>query len=410
MPNTDLSSILEDVSAYKARYKSLPIIDKPASCNMPVFDNRSVDLTIGTVPTIDKECLKEFIPIPIQAIPYIPIEDVQTPCPAGFKFESTSAGLGTISSSGLTVTGDASTRFTSQIPAGVMPDLVVNLPYVVTGISVTAGGSGYITAPSVTLSAPNITGLQATAISVIDSGVVIAIRITEHGYGYTSAPTVTFGSGAAAATATTGNADVKRRVASVTNDSQVILEKVFPINLPLSTSYQISRIVVTADVSQDTGGDLNFTGFGVGDPNAGCGGYFIGRLNIALADLNIALPCNGSYNVVNGGASIVVHKPSGGGTQTIAAAVTGTQCSPVIGLSGSDIVLPSVAFADPTAPVYFDFSSSTWDGSTYTIKPDLKYTAPGKPDIRNTPLFQAIKDALGGDPLFEPCNGCSLWS
>jgi hypothetical protein len=70
-------------------------------------------------------------------------------------------------------------------------------------IEVTAGGSGYSSAPTVTIGPPNQTGgVQATAEATISGGIVTAITITEPGTGYTSAPTITFSSGVATATAT----------------------------------------------------------------------------------------------------------------------------------------------------------------------------------------------------------------
>jgi len=70
-------------------------------------------------------------------------------------------------------------------------------------IAITAGGSGYSSAPTVTIGAPNQTGgVQATATATITGGIVTAITITEPGTGYTSPPTITFSSGAATATAT----------------------------------------------------------------------------------------------------------------------------------------------------------------------------------------------------------------
>jgi hypothetical protein len=64
-------------------------------------------------------------------------------------------------------------------------------------IKVTAGGSGYASAPSVTITGD---GTGATANSTITANVVTAVTITAAGTGYTRA-SVTFGSGAAAATA-----------------------------------------------------------------------------------------------------------------------------------------------------------------------------------------------------------------
>lgn len=67
---------------------------------------------------------------------------------------------------------------------------------------VTAGGSGYTSAPTVTFSAPT-SGTTATGTAIIQNGEVVAVTITDPGSGYTSAPTVTFsGGGGTGATAT----------------------------------------------------------------------------------------------------------------------------------------------------------------------------------------------------------------
>ncbi|HEV8432004.1 MAG TPA: C25 family cysteine peptidase, partial [Thermoanaerobaculia bacterium] len=67
----------------------------------------------------------------------------------------------------------------------------------VASVYVTNGGSGYVSAPSVTINGGG--GSGATATATISGGVVTAINITNAGTGYTSEPTVTFGSGSAAA-------------------------------------------------------------------------------------------------------------------------------------------------------------------------------------------------------------------
>jgi hypothetical protein len=72
----------------------------------------------------------------------------------------------------------------------------------VSSINITAGGAGYTAVPGISLSAPNVTnGVQATAVATISGGAVVAITVTNPGSGYTTAPSVTFSSGAAAATA-----------------------------------------------------------------------------------------------------------------------------------------------------------------------------------------------------------------
>ena len=61
----------------------------------------------------------------------------------------------------------------------------------VTGIPVTAGGSGYTTA-TVNIGAPQVSGgTQATATATITDGEITEITVTNGGSGYTSAPTVT---------------------------------------------------------------------------------------------------------------------------------------------------------------------------------------------------------------------------
>jgi phage tail sheath protein FI len=83
----------------------------------------------------------------------------------------------------------------------------------VASIAVSAGGTGYSTAPTVSVGAPNITGgIQATATATVVAGVVTAISVVVAGTGYTSAPTLSFSGGGGsglAATATITTAGVK---------------------------------------------------------------------------------------------------------------------------------------------------------------------------------------------------------
>ena len=73
----------------------------------------------------------------------------------------------------------------------------------VASINVTAGGSGYTSAPTVSISASPSTGGTAIATATIDSGAVNAITVAFTGFGYQSAPTVTIsGGGGSGATAT----------------------------------------------------------------------------------------------------------------------------------------------------------------------------------------------------------------
>jgi hypothetical protein len=76
----------------------------------------------------------------------------------------------------------------------------INTIFTVGSAIVTAGGTGYMAAPTVTLTGGGGTG--ATAVATIANGQVTSVTITNPGSGYTSAPTITFtggkGKGAAA--------------------------------------------------------------------------------------------------------------------------------------------------------------------------------------------------------------------
>ena len=75
----------------------------------------------------------------------------------------------------------------------------------VAAIAVTAGGSGYTSAPTVTFTASPLTGGTAAAEAVLTSNSVSSVTLTYPGFGYTTAPVISFSGGGgseAAATAT----------------------------------------------------------------------------------------------------------------------------------------------------------------------------------------------------------------
>ncbi len=81
--------------------------------------------------------------------------------------------------------------------------------------SVTAGGSGYTSAPTVTLSGGGGSGAAATA--TVSGGAVTGVTITSQGTGYTSAPTVSFsgGDGTGAEASVTFTAAVPAQAAQI---------------------------------------------------------------------------------------------------------------------------------------------------------------------------------------------------
>jgi len=86
---------------------------------------------------------------------------------------------------GSTITTSVTTPTTASATATISAGGAVNKT-----INVTNGGSGYITAPIVTISGGG--GSGATATSTISGGAVTTINVTNGGSGYTSAPSVSF--------------------------------------------------------------------------------------------------------------------------------------------------------------------------------------------------------------------------
>jgi len=112
--------------------------------------------------------------------------------------------------------------------------------YQLGAITVTTGGSGYTSQPTVTISAPpaTATAIQATAgVVTIEGGVITAIAIGNPGRGYTSAPTVTItGGGGSNATATASIIEVElTNAVSVFRRFTVTVDRVF--NEPYETLY-----------------------------------------------------------------------------------------------------------------------------------------------------------------------------
>lgn len=92
---------------------------------------------------------------------------------------------------------------------------------VVRKIDITNGGSGYTSAPTVTVAAPTGPGVavRATASATVENGVVTAVRILSNGSQYEVVPAVTFSGGGADAAATAVLDPIYYEVSSSTEPS-----------------------------------------------------------------------------------------------------------------------------------------------------------------------------------------------
>jgi hypothetical protein len=109
--------------------------------------------------------------------------------------EFTYQGLVTDSGTNFTGTGQFEFALVTSTNTSITATATANTPSggYITGYSIVSGGSGYVTAPTVTITGGG--GSGATASATVSGGVVTAVNVTDPGNGgagaYTSTPTVT---------------------------------------------------------------------------------------------------------------------------------------------------------------------------------------------------------------------------
>ena len=110
-----------------------------------------------------------------------------------------------------------------------MSDYIPSFYRYVASITVTAGGSGYTSAPTISISGGGGTGATATATINEISGIVTDITVTNIGTGYTSTPTVTItGGGGSGATGTAVLDAAQGDIQFEHRNTSVLIEDQFP--------------------------------------------------------------------------------------------------------------------------------------------------------------------------------------
>ena len=165
-------------------------------------------------------------------------------------------------------------------------------------VTVTAGGSGYTSAPIVTFSTPNDTGgIQATATATVTANAVTAITIGEYGTGYTSAPTVYIGTAGAVSWASTTAFQKGRLLSSSGNYYYVTVGGTTSSTAPTHTSGSASNGTCTLLYVADpngAGSSATATATVISQPGT-CIQSFSGRVWIA-DDRTVYYTAVDSYN------------------------------------------------------------------------------------------------------------------
>lgn len=258
----------------------------------------------------------------------------------------------------------------------------------VSSITLSSGGTGYPDpGTTVTISAPPSGGTQATATATVTGGVVTGIVITNAGSGYTSPPTITFSGGAGTGAAATAN--MTGTVSSIQLTSG-------GTNYVASPTVTISGgggsgAAATATIAPTTGGlvqtvAMTSIGAGYSDQFDGRPVQFVGGGGSGAT--GVMRVSNGSVSrieVTSGGSGYVtspsVSIPAPDGVVTLSAGVTGTNAVyttqffvnnvPVsIPTTHSPSFTPTAAWTPPKPGEYF-LTARTVDsiGNTATSLP-----------------------------------------
>jgi hypothetical protein len=123
-------------------------------------------------------------------------------------------------------------------------------------IAVATGGSGYATAPTVTVSAPDAQGttVQATAVATISGGAVTAITITNisTNRGYVATPTVTLTGGGYSVPATVGAITTTPYVTTIVGQEAYLLSQP-PISTAVLNQQGYARAIGIQSISVSWG-------------------------------------------------------------------------------------------------------------------------------------------------------------
>lgn len=154
----------------------------------------------------------------------------------------TSGGSGYVTAPNVTIAPPA---------AGVQATASATLGFAVGNIAVTNGGKGYTSVPTVTLTGGG--GIGATATATIIKGKITSIAVTNGGLGYTSAPTVTLTGGGgtgAAAKATLAPTGSVKTLTLLNGGSGYVADPIVLIAPPITgtTATATASINITMDI------------------------------------------------------------------------------------------------------------------------------------------------------------------
>jgi len=349
------------------------------------------------------------------------------------------AAAGTFSSSGVKVDQYKSDRVIIGDPSKGLynwnggSNAVVAMGSVGT-LSVTNGGSGYLTAPLVTISAPNDSnGVQATALAFISAGAgtVVDTKISNDGSLYDSLPTIVFSPpetvGGVRATAYPVLTSGKVQQIIITNPGSGYLSTP---TITITTNHNGSGAAATAVLGNGSVTALAVTNAGSGytSPPTVTFTSSTGSNAAALAQLltfktgTVAVLVNTGGSGYSNSANVVVSFSGGGGANAAATAIvsgnvvsqvimtnpgTGYTSAPTVTITGGGATVNATATAYATTDTITDvatFSGRVWVASGRNVfysaagsYSDFTSVSAGSLTLSDTTLHSNIKSLLSAN-------------
>jgi hypothetical protein len=220
-------------------------------------------------------------------------------------------------------------------------------------VSIGVAGTGYYTAPTVTIVDPTGTGAVVTATVDGISGIILGYVVISGGSGYTS-PTVSIvahGSGSSAtATATTGGANTAITSVAITNGGTGYFSNNIQVLVNDTTG---TGAVLTPNINSTTGAitSFNIVSGGIGYTAPTIQIYDAGALSFPtnqIAGTIIALTITNGGSGYSSTPTITITDPTGTGAYVNAVVTSGVVTGYIINNVGSSYTKPVVTITDPT--------------------------------------------------------------